>query len=169
MREEEEEGMGWYALCVGREEWDTARKRERRAGGFFSLILSPNTHFPAFTASRPTFARSPSAPHWHWVFGFGFGLAGTGDSSRWIRYGRAGGEDKGGQPIGGAVGRWAGAPGLVDHTDRDVKPTTPQARRACRDRHPPARTHAAQSRPPRSCLQLLPCGPPVRMRQLSPV
>lgn len=63
------------------------------------------------------------------------------------------------------MGRWAGAPGLVDHTDRDVKPTTPQARRACRDRHPHPRTPPAQSRPPRSCLQWLLVDPPVRMRQ----
>lgn len=49
-------------------------------GGFFSLILSPNSHFPAFTASRPTFARAP-----HWVFGLAGRLDQIGQGEARIR------------------------------------------------------------------------------------
>lgn len=38
MEEEEEEGVGCYALCVGREEWDTARKGNAARGFLFTYI-----------------------------------------------------------------------------------------------------------------------------------
>lgn len=40
MEEEEEEGMGCYTLCVGREEWDTARKGNAARGFLFTYIIA---------------------------------------------------------------------------------------------------------------------------------
>lgn len=82
MEEEEEEGVGCYALCVGREEWDTARKGNAERGFLFTYIIAQHP-FPRIYRFPPNFRTVSLAPHW--VFGFGFGLAGTGASSRWIR------------------------------------------------------------------------------------
>lgn len=69
MEEEEEEGVGCYALCVGREEWDTARKRERRAGVSFHLYyrptpISPHLPLPAQLSHGHPIGSSVSRGDW---------------------------------------------------------------------------------------------------------
>lgn len=54
MEEEEEEGVGCYTLCVGREEWDTARKGNAARGFLFTYIIA-QLPFPRIYRFPPNF------------------------------------------------------------------------------------------------------------------
>lgn len=78
MEEEEEEGVGCYALCVGREEWDTARKGSAARGFLFTYIIA-QLPFPRIYRFPPNFRTVSLAPPLGLRFRFRFRARARGD------------------------------------------------------------------------------------------
>lgn len=114
MEEEEGVGVGCYTLCVGREEWDTARKGNAARGFLFTYIIAqlpfPRIYRfpPNFRTLTPLGLRSRGAT--------GSDRAGRGQSTNQpteMGCGIAQTNRRCRMRSGGPLVRWSG---LVDHT-----------------------------------------------------